>query len=130
MIKRVVIAGCRDYYNYDEAKIYIDFCLSNIRRGNDVIIVSGCASGADAIGERYERENGFKVEKYPANWGKYGKGAGPMRNRKMAEVCDYVICFWDGKSRGTRSMIEFAKECNKPVRIKKIYREESSYIER
>ena len=123
MIKRVVVAGCRDYNNYDEAKIYIDFCLSNIRQENEIIIVSGCASGADAIGERYARENGFKVEKYPANWGKYGKGAGPMRNRQMAEVCDYVICFWDGKSRGTKSMIEFAKDFNKAVRVKKIYRE-------
>lgn len=120
MIKRVVIAGCRDYNNYDEAKLYIDFCLSNIRRENDIVIVSGCASGADAIGERYARQNGFKVEKYPANWGKYGRGAGPMRNRQMAEVCDYVICFWDGKSRGTKSMIEFARECNKPVKIKRI----------
>ena len=123
MIKRVVIAGCRDYNNYDEAKLYIDFCLSNIRRENDIVIVSGCASGADAIGERYARQNGFKVEKYPANWNKYGRSAGPIRNKQMAEVCDYVICFWDGKSRGTKSMIEFARECNKPVRIKKICRE-------
>lgn len=60
--KRIVIAGCRDYYNYDEAKIHIDFCLSNIRKENKIIIISGCASGADAIGERYAEENGFKVE--------------------------------------------------------------------
>jgi len=53
MIKRVVIAGCRNYNNYDEAKEYIDFCLSNIRKENDIIIVSGCASGADKIGVRY-----------------------------------------------------------------------------
>ena len=119
MIKRVVIAGCRDYNNYDEARSYIDFCLSNIRRENDIVIVSGCASGSDAIGERYARQNGFKVEKYPANWNKYGRSAGPIRNKQMAEVCDYVICFWDGKSRGTKSMIEFARECNKPVKIKK-----------
>jgi predicted Rossmann fold nucleotide-binding protein DprA/Smf involved in DNA uptake len=120
MTKRVVIAGCRDYNNYDEAKLYIDFCLSNIRRENDIVIVSGCASGADAIGERYARQNGFKVEKYPANWEKYGRGAGPIRNKQMAQACDYVICFWDGKSRGTKSMIEFAREYNKPVKIKKI----------
>ena len=66
MIK-VVIAGCRDYTNYNEAKLYIDFCLSNIRKEN-VIIISGCAAGADAIGERYARENGFEVEKHPADW--------------------------------------------------------------
>ena len=64
--KRVVIAGCRDYTNYDEAKTYIDYCLSDIRKENDIIIISGCASGADAIGEHYAKENGFNIEKYPA----------------------------------------------------------------
>ncbi len=119
-IKRVVIAGCRDYDNYDEAKEYIDFCLSNIRIENEIIIVSGCASGADALGERYAEENRLKIEKYPANWEKYGRSAGPKRNRQMAEAADYVICFWDGKSRGTKSMIGYALKCGKPVKIKKI----------
>lgn len=118
--KRVVIAGCRDYNNYNEAKEYIDYCLSEIRKENEIIIVSGCASGADAIGERYAKEKGFKVEKHPANWNKYGKSAGPIRNKQMAEVSDYVICFWDQKSRGTKSMITYAKECGKEVKIKTI----------
>lgn len=120
MIKRVVIAGCRDYNNYDEAKQYIDFCLSNIKKENKIIIVSGCASGADAIGERYAEENGFKVEKYPADWKTYGRSAGPKRNRQMAKISDYVICFWNGKSRGTKSMIGYAKEYSKPIKIKMI----------
>ncbi len=118
--KRIVIAGCRDYNNYDEAKLYIDFCLSNIRKEYEIIIVSGCASGADAIGERYAEENEFKIEKYPADWKRYGRSAGPKRNKKMAEVSDYVICFWDGESRGTKSMINYAVECGKPVKIKRI----------
>ena len=120
--KRVVIAGCRDYNNYDEAKEYIDFCLSNIRKVNNIIIVSGCASGADALGERYAKENGLLLEKYPANWEKYGRRACPIRNEQMAEIGDYVICFWDRKSRGTKSMIEFAKKCGKPIKIKKVNR--------
>ncbi len=120
MIKRVVIAGCRDYNNYDEAKPYIDFCLSNIRKENNIIIVSGCASGADSIGERYAKENGFEVEKYPADWRAYGRSAGPKRNKQMAEVCDYIICFWDEKSKGTKSMIDYARKYNEPIRIKKI----------
>ncbi len=118
--KRVVIAGCRDYNNYDEAKNYIDFCLSNIRKESTIIIVSGCASGADAIGERYAKENGFKVEKYPADWKTYGKSAGPRRNNQMAEISNFVICFWDGKSKGTMSMIKYANFYNKPIRIKRI----------
>ncbi len=118
--KRVVIAGCRDYNNYDEAKNYIDFCLSNIRKESTIIIVSGCASGADAIGERYAKENGFKVEKYPADWKTYGKSAGPRRNNQMAEISNFVICFWDGKSKGTMSMIKYANFYNKPIRVKRI----------
>lgn len=120
MIKRVVIAGCRDYTNYCEAKAYIDYCICNIRKENEIIIVSGGASGADALGERYANEKGFKIEKYPADWEKYGKGAGPKRNEQMANVGDYVICFWDGKSKGTKSMIYYAKKYNKPIRIKHI----------
>lgn len=120
MIKRVVIAGCRDYHNYEEAKAYIDYVLSNIREGNEIVILSGGACGADALGERYAKENGFKLQKYPADWAKYGKSAGPKRNEQMAKIGDYVICFWDGKSKGTRSMIEYAKKFNKPIRIKRI----------
>lgn len=120
MIKRVVIAGCRDYENYEEVKKYIDFYISNIRKENKIIIVSGGASGADAMGERYAKENGFEVEKYSADWKKYGKRAGPVRNKKMAEICDYVICFWDEKSKGTKSMITLAKKYNKPIKIIKI----------
>ena len=120
MIKRVVVAGCRDYNNYNEGKEFIDFCLSNIRKENDIVILSGCASGADAIGEQYAKENGFKVEKYPADWKTYGKIAGPKRNKQMAEDSDYVICFWDGKSKGTWSMIQFAKQLDKPVKVKLI----------
>ena len=118
--KRVVIAGCRDYNNYDEAKPYIDYCLSNVRKENNIVIVSGGACGADAIGERYARENGFKVEKYPADWKTYGRSAGPRRNKQMAEVGDYFICFWDEESKGTKSMIDYAYKCGKPVKIKKI----------
>lgn len=72
------------------------------------------------LGERYAKENGFKIEKYNAEWKKYGRRAGPIRNEMMAEACDYVICFWDGKSRGTKSMIDIAERKGKPVKIKKI----------
>ena len=116
--KRVVIAGCRDYNNYEEAKIFIDYCISDIRKDYTVIIVSGGTQGADALGERYARENNFKIERYIAEWDKYGKSAGPKRNKKMAEISDFVICFWDEKSRGTKSMIEYSKKCDKPIKIK------------
>ena len=120
MIKRSVVAGCRDYENYREAKAYIDFCISKIRKNYTLIFVSGGCKGADMLGERYAKENGFKIERYIADWEKYGKSAGPKRNMQMAEIGDYVICFWDGKSKGTLTMINCAKKLKKPLRIKNI----------
>lgn len=117
-MKRIVIAGCRDYENYQEAKEFIEACLKGIKE--EIIILSGGAKGADALGERYARENGLSVERYPAEWAKYGRGAGPRRNQKMAEACDLAICFWDGKSRGTKSMIRLAEKFEKKVLIKEI----------
>ena len=118
--KKIVIAGCRNYTNYEEAKSFINNCISNVRKDNTIIIISGGCRGADKIGELYAKENGFEVELYTPEWDKYGISAGPKRNKIMAEVSDYVICFWDGKSKGTKSMIDFAKMYDKPLRIKKI----------
>ena len=118
MEKRIVIAGCRNYNNFEEAKVFIDECLKEFKENFTIIIISGCCSGADKIGEKYAEENGFKIERYPAEWQKYGRSAGPKRNRKMAEISDFIICFWDGQSRGTKSMIEFAKKFNKQIKIK------------
>ena len=120
MIKRIVVAGCRDYDNYKEAKIYIDFCIRRIKDEYELVFVSGDCRGADKLGERYALENGYEVEYYPAEWEKYGKSAGPKRNEKMAEVADYVICFWDGKSRGTGSMIKCAERYGKELKVKYI----------
>ena len=120
MKKRIVVAGCRDYDNYEEAKEYIDKCISRIKNEYELVFVSGGCRGADKLGERYAREFGYKVEYYPAEWEKYGKSAGPKRNEQMAKIVDYVICFWDGKSKGTKSMIEYAEKYEKDLKIKYI----------
>lgn len=120
MKKYLLVAGCRNFYDYDTAKKFIDACVANIRKEYKIVIVSGGAAGADALGERYAEEHGFAIKKYLPNWEKYGRSAGPRRNREMVERADYVICFWDGKSRGTKSTIDFATEANKPLRVKHI----------
>ena len=120
MIKRIVVAGCRYYNDYESAKKYIDFCISRIKNEYTLIFVSGCCTGADKLGERYATESGYEIEYYPADWQKYGKSAGPKRNLQMAQTADYVICFWDGKSKGTKSMIECAKKQGKKIKIKMI----------
>ena len=78
-----------------------------------MIFISGGCRGADSLGERYAAENGFETEIYPAVWGKYGRAAGPKRNKEIAEISDYIICFWDGKSKGTTSLLNFAEKYGK-----------------
>ena len=113
MEKRVVIGGCRDYADYAFFKLRIDEILQNEKA--EIIIISGHCSGVDLMGERYAAENGFKVEIFLPEWKKYGRAAGPIRNEKMVEHADLVIAFWNGKSKGTKSLINYAKSSNKEI---------------
>jgi len=69
-------------------------------------IVSGGARGVDRLGERYARQRGLPCTVFPAQWGKYGKSAGPIRNAEMAKYADYGVAVWDGESRGTAHMLK------------------------
>lgn len=110
---RVIIAGSRKYEDYQILSNIVEFCL---KRKENVVILSGGARGADRLGERYARENGLPLEKWPANW-RYGKHAGKLRNAQMAEAAHALIAFWDGHSPGTKHMIETAKEKGLAVRV-------------
>lgn len=106
---RVIIAGGREFGNYELLRERCDFFLQNKLNEGQVIIVSGHASGADALGERYAHEHGLQCDIYPADWKTHGRAAGPRRNAQMAAVADALIAFWDGQSRGTKNMIDTAK---------------------
>lgn len=106
---KVIIAGGRDFGNYELLKEKCDYYLQHKLREGRVVIISGHASGADSLGERYAQERGLECEQYPADWKTHGKAAGPIRNKVMAEVADALIAFWDGQSRGTANMINLAK---------------------
>ena len=79
-------------------------------------IVSGAARGADQLGEQYAKLVGYEVSKFPADWDGLGKRAGYVRNDEMAkyamENSNYgvLIAFWDGKSKGTKHMIDLAEK--------------------
>ncbi len=121
---KVIIAGGRDFKNYNQLKNYCDKVLrSKIEEGYEIKIVSGTANGADKLGERYAKERVYEVLRFPADWNTYGKRAGYMRNKQMAENSDACVCFWDGISRGTKWMIEIAKEKQLPLRVVRYERE-------
>lgn len=111
---KVVVAGGRTFNDYKNLVRNLDIILSRIE---NVEIVSGCAKGADRLGERYARERGLALKQFPADWDKHGKSAGFRRNEAMAKYGTHVIVFWDTKSKGTKHMIDIAKKRNLPLRI-------------
>lgn len=113
---RVIIAGSREFNDYKMLCEYCDKILSNIE--DEIVIVSGAARGADHLGMCYADERGYKIQYFFPDWDKYGKSAGYRRNVQMAENADALIAFWDGKSRGTKHMINIAEERGLPVRVK------------
>ena len=110
---KVIICGSRDFDNYELLKTKCDNILKNKKEsGEDIIIVSGCARGADSLFFFFAKENGYEVLKFPANWNKYGKKAGYLRNEQMAEEANACIAFLrsDKECKGTKNMISLARK--------------------
>jgi len=113
---KIIIAGSRDFNDYDLLKKKCDRFFGEKLYYE---IVSGTAKGADLLGERYAKEKYYPITKFPADWDKYGKSAGYIRNKQMADYADGLIAFWDGKSKGTKLMIDLAEKKGIEVRIVK-----------
>lgn len=118
---KVVIAGGRDFneahYQSIMKPALTKFLLNLKRSGLSLTVVSGKAPGADHFGEKFAWENNLKIKEFPANWAKYGKSAGPIRNEQMAKYADGALVFWDGKSRGSQNMISQAKKYNLKLKV-------------
>ena len=111
---KVIIAGGRDFNNYDLLCRKADKILS---RQDEIEIVSGTAKGADKLGEMYAKERDFSIKRFPADWGTFGNSAGYRRNTEMATYADALIAFWNGKSNGTKHMINIARKQDLEVRV-------------
>ena len=111
---RVIVAGGRDFFNYQLMESKLNKILS---QKQNVVIVSGMANGADSLGIRYAREHGFLISYFPALWAQHGTKAGYIRNEEMAKNADACVCFWDGKSTGTKHMIDTAQSMNIALRV-------------
>ncbi len=122
----VCVAGCRDYHNYAVVSEYLDYVLQNLKKQGTICIVNGGAPGVDKLGILYSlRHKGFIHKEFFARWDLYNKSAGPRRNREMVDFLQkqekaYVVAFWDGRSRGTYSLICEAQKANLPLKIKHI----------
>jgi len=99
-----IIAGSRSCIEYNDILHAVKQAPWTITR-----VISGGARGADKLGEKWAGRMNLPIDIVYANWEKYGKRAGYLRNEKMAEQAEALLALWDWQSRGTRNMIEIAK---------------------
>ncbi len=109
---KIAIVGSRDFNNYE----ILEETLSTLQEPITEII-SGGAQGADTLAEQWAKNHNVPITIHQAEWGKYGRAAGPKRNKKIIEDCDLCVAFWDGKSKGTKHSIEMSKKAGKPTKI-------------
>ena len=94
--------------------------ISNYLSFTPDAIVSGGAKGADTYAREYARKKGLKLIEFFPNYEEYGRYAPLERNKLIVDECDCVLAFWDGKSKGTKYTMDYAKEKNKPVTVVRI----------
>ena len=107
---RIIVAGGRDFGDYSLLATSLDKIFELYQ---NIEIVSGHARGADQLGEQYAREHDLPCAVFPAEWKRFGKQAGFIRNAHMLEnalkASPLVVAFWDGRSHGTEDMINKAR---------------------
>ena len=103
LIKRAMLDGLKEF----------DIDLEDPIDFNNIVIITGGAEGVDSIANKVAKEWGLKTKVMNADWDRYGKRAGYLRNKRMERHADYLIAVWDCTSRGTKMMIYIMKSAGK-----------------
>lgn len=118
--RRIIVAGGVHFNDYKALANTLDEYFKCVSK-DEIEIISGHARGADSLGERYAQEHDIKCTVFPADWKKYGRAAGPIRNKKMLEYAMEqqagLVAFWNGESKGTKNMISIAEKAGIEVKI-------------
>jgi hypothetical protein len=109
---RTIMAGSREGIHYDDVLKAMETCP-----WTPIEIVSGKARGVDTMGEQWARENDIPIKEFPANWKRYGIVAGIIRNEEMGDYADALVAVWDGESKGSKHMIDYAKKKGLKIHI-------------
>lgn len=110
---KLIIAGSRHFnFSHEFLEILINKMIGPFHPDE---IVSGGATGIDSSGEDLADRKNITLKRFPADWDKHGKAAGPIRNKEMVEYADALILIWDGESRGSANMKQEMLKLDKPV---------------
>jgi len=112
---RIIICGDRYWRDTGIIEKYIKALPK------DTVVIQGICRGADLIARHHALNQGLTVQDFRAEWELFGRGAGPMRNRRMLEEGkpDLVVAFHDyiDQSKGTKDMLKQAKEHGIPTEL-------------
>ena len=104
---KIAVAGSRSILKIDLAP--------HVRDAEEII--SGGAKGVDTLAAEYAKAHGIKLTEILPDYARYGRGAPIKRNYEIVDCADRVVVFWDGKSRGTYSVIKYAETVGKPCEV-------------
>ena len=105
---KLAIVGSRNFTN-----IVLDTYISEEVEE----IVSGGAVGVDFCAAEYAKKKGLRLTEFLPQYGRYGRAAPIVRNKKIVDYADKIIVFWDGSSKGTLSVIQYAQKIGKPFEV-------------
>lgn len=111
MRMRVAIVGSRDYLNESAVRAYVRALPPG------TVVVSGGARGVDRWAASEAKECGLEVVEYLADWDRYGRRAGMIRNSLIVSDSDKVVAFWDGVSAGTANTIKSARRLGRELEV-------------
>lgn len=118
---KCIIAGSRASHlpETDENFICLQWAIKDSNFDIDTV-VCGMATGVDSMGYKWASENNIPIAEFPADWNKFGKSAGPLRNKQMADFADCLIALLPSRmhqSKGTKNMIEQATKKKMPTKV-------------
>lgn len=118
-MKHVGVVGSRSFDDFDLLSNHLDMIFGDSK----VKIISGGAKGADTLAVDYAKMHGIPYREFYPDYIKYTSDIAPfIRNQEIVDHSDFIVAFWDGKSKGTVDTINKAKKQNKHV-IKVLYKE-------
>ncbi len=109
---KIAIIGSRNL----EVKNFGDYLPEGVSE-----IVSGGAKGIDACAAEYAHANSLKLTEFLPEYDKYGRAAPIIRNKTIVEYADLVLALWDGKSKGTLSVIKYCEKIGKKCKVVKMW---------
>lgn len=109
-LMKIGVIGSRDFDNYK-------LLAETLQSFNISLIVSGGAMGADALAHKFAVSNVIPFRVFKPNYQKYGRQGPLVRNSEIVKESDFILAFWDGKSKGTFDTICKAKRSGKPYKI-------------